>query len=144
MHMRRRQQPRLDDVDVAGVEGEEAKRAEKQKLKRAYLKVAVNFPCGQDGFQGLQYISRCKCLVFGWCARAWESWIGNEGGEREAHSPFWRVPLLFDLGKDAFGLIVYAVSASWHLSIALDLLFSTHIAGLWHGWSVCTWVKEAR
>lgn len=88
MHMRRRQQPRLDDVDVAGVEGEEAKRAERQKLKRAYLKVAVNFPCGQDGFQGLQYISRCKCLVFGWCARAWESWIGNEGGERELTHPF--------------------------------------------------------
>ena len=46
------------------------------------------------------------------------------------HVPFRRVSFLFDLGENALGLIIDAMGACWHFSIALYLLFSAHIAGL--------------
>ena len=47
--------------------------------------------------------------------------------------PLWRRPLLFDLGKDAFDLVVGAMSARRQLTIALDLLPSALITGLERG-----------
>lgn len=44
--------------------------------------------------------------------------------------PFWRRPLLFNLGEDAFGLVVGTVCARRQLAITLDLLSSTLITGL--------------
>jgi len=44
--------------------------------------------------------------------------------------PFWRITLLFDLGEDAFCLVVDAMGACWHLSVTLYLLLSAHVAGL--------------
>lgn len=47
-----------------------------------------------------------------------------------ADIPFRRVPLLLDLRKYAVGLVVDAMGAGGELAVALDLLFSTHVAGL--------------
>lgn len=44
--------------------------------------------------------------------------------------PFWRRPFLFNLGEDAFSLVVCAVCARRQLAITLDLLSSTLITGL--------------
>lgn len=47
--------------------------------------------------------------------------------------PFWRRPFLFNLGEDAFSLVVCAVCARRQLAITLDLLSSTLITGLEKG-----------
>lgn len=44
--------------------------------------------------------------------------------------PFWWVALLLDLGEIAFRLVVTAVGALGHFTIALDLFLPTHIASL--------------
>ena len=42
-------------------------------------------------------------------------------------SPFWWVSLLFDLCKDTVGLVIDAVRALRHATIAFDLLPPTHV-----------------
>lgn len=54
----------------------------------------------------------------------------SRGGGGMFQVPFWRIALLFDLRKDAFGLVILAVRACRHLSVALDLLLSAHVASL--------------
>lgn len=44
--------------------------------------------------------------------------------------PLWRGPLLLNLGEDAFGLVVGAMSARRQLTIALDLLPSALVTSL--------------
>lgn len=47
--------------------------------------------------------------------------------------PLWRRPFLFNLGEDAFGLVVSAMSARWQLAVTLDLFPSTLVTGLEKG-----------
>lgn len=51
---------------------------------------------------------------------------GSQGGGL----PFWRISLLLDMSKDTLRLVIDAILAGGHPSIALDLLFSTHITCL--------------
>ena len=44
--------------------------------------------------------------------------------------PFGRVSFLFHLCENTFGLVIDAMCTSRHLSVALNLLFPTHITGL--------------
>lgn len=43
-------------------------------------------------------------------------------------SPFGRIALLFNVGEDAFSLVVLTVRASWKFAVALDLLAPAHVA----------------
>jgi hypothetical protein len=45
------------------------------------------------------------------------------------HLPLWRISLLLHLCKHTFRLIINTMRASWQLSVALNFLLPTHIAG---------------
>jgi hypothetical protein len=46
------------------------------------------------------------------------------------HLPFWWVALLLHLSEYTLGLVILAVCTGRHLTVALDLLLSTHVASL--------------
>jgi hypothetical protein len=48
------------------------------------------------------------------------------------NTPFWWIPLLLHLCKDALCLVIDTVRTCGHLPIALDLLFPAHITRLWN------------
>lgn len=50
---------------------------------------------------------------------------------RDTYIPLWRIAFLLDLGEDALGLVIDTVGTGGHLAIAFNLLFPTHVAGLY-------------
>lgn len=95
--------------------------------KKAYLTDAADSPCDQGGSRGPRYT--WHYLSVSWRVSGVAAGIDCRVLE-DHHSPFWRVPLLLDLGEDTFGLVVDAVCACWQLAVALDLLLPAHVASL--------------
>lgn len=63
--------------------------------------------------------------------------------------PFRRCTLLLDLGENTVGLIVDTMATGGQLSVALDLLFPTHVASLsvdagYRQSHICAWASVAR
>lgn len=91
-----------------------------RRLLRVIRTALVETPCDPVDSPVLRYTSLCEST-------------SGQILQRQIvyHEPFRRIALLLNLRKDTLRLVILAMRALWHLSVALDLLLATHVACLY-------------